>query len=156
MDRADARAGEHGDGGFGDHRHIDRDAVAFFGTLCFQHIGKAADVGVEFAVGDFFGIVRVVTFPDDGHLIGAVFQMPVEAIGRYIERAVLVPFDGKIFGIKARVFHFGEGRDPVDALGFFTPECVGVFDAGAIERVVARLVDDGAGLPVVRYGKEFV
>ena len=43
MDGADARAGQHGVGGLGDHRHVDGDAVALLDAVLLQHIGEAAD-----------------------------------------------------------------------------------------------------------------
>ena len=49
MDRADARAGQHGIGRFGDHRHVDDDAVAFANTQIAQDIGHLAGVRVQFA-----------------------------------------------------------------------------------------------------------
>ena len=35
MHGADACAGQHGNGGFGDERHVDDDAVAFFNAVAF-------------------------------------------------------------------------------------------------------------------------
>ena len=80
MHRADARAGEHGVGRLRDHRHIDGDAVAFLDVAVAQHIGEAADLIVQFLVGDFLGFLGVVAFPDDGGLVAARVQMPVDAV----------------------------------------------------------------------------
>ncbi len=44
MDRADARAGEHRIGRFGDHRHVDGDAVALLDAVLLQHVGEPADM----------------------------------------------------------------------------------------------------------------
>ena len=81
MNGADARARQHGDGGFGDHRHVYCDAVAFLGTDRFQPVGEFADFGVKFAVGDLFIVLRIVAFPDDRNLIAFVGQVAVETIG---------------------------------------------------------------------------
>ena len=52
MDRADARAGQHGVGRLGDHRQVDRDAIALLGAQLLQRVGHAADFGVQLAIGD--------------------------------------------------------------------------------------------------------
>ena len=52
MDRANTRAGLHGDDGFDRHRHVNQHAVAFFDLAAFQAIGHHADTAVEFLVGD--------------------------------------------------------------------------------------------------------
>src|SRR5208337_2509227 len=50
VDCADARAGEHGVGSFGDHRQVDRHPVAFFHAVLLEHIGNAADPLVQLPV----------------------------------------------------------------------------------------------------------
>src|SRR3546814_3102870 len=52
VDRADARAGQHGIGGFRNHRHVDGDAVALLDAARLQGIGEAADVLEELTIGD--------------------------------------------------------------------------------------------------------
>ena len=52
MNRADACAGQHRDGGLGDHRHIDGDPVALLRALGLHHIGKAADFLMQRGIGD--------------------------------------------------------------------------------------------------------
>ena len=52
MDRADARAGEHGVSRFRNHRHVDGDAVALLDVAVAQNIGEAADLVVQFLVAD--------------------------------------------------------------------------------------------------------
>ena len=72
MNRTDPCAGQHGIGSFGDHRHVDRDAVALLGTHHLQRIGHAADFVKDFAIGDVLGVFAgVVGFPDDRCLVGA-------------------------------------------------------------------------------------
>ena len=66
----DAGAGEHGDGGFGDHREIDKDAVAFLDLISLEDVGEAADFPMKLAIGEdalFAGSVGGVgfAFPDD-------------------------------------------------------------------------------------------
>ena len=73
MDRADARAGEHGDGGFGNHRHVNRHAVALFDAERFQHVGELADLRVQFRVGELLHFLLRFALPDDGGLVAARF-----------------------------------------------------------------------------------
>jgi hypothetical protein len=42
VDGAEARAGEHGDGGLRHHRHVDHDAVALADAEIAQHAGQRA------------------------------------------------------------------------------------------------------------------
>ena len=114
MDRADPRASQHGVGGLGDHRQIDGDPVAFLDALVFQHIGEAADIFMELAIGDVSRFrVRVVRLPDDGCLLAALLQMAVGAIGGDVERAVFEPFDRDVGILEAGVLDALIGFDPV-------------------------------------------
>jgi hypothetical protein len=90
---ADPRAGQHGVGRLGDHRQVDGDAVALLDAVLLQHIGEAADMLVQFVVGDLLVVIRVVAFPDDGDLVAALLQVPVDAVVGDVEDAVLVPLD---------------------------------------------------------------
>jgi hypothetical protein len=96
MDGADAGAGEHGDRRFDDHGQVDGDAVTLLDAEALERIGEFADARMEFAIGDGILRARLVAFPDDGGLIAARFQMPVEAGDGGVERAVLEPFDRDI------------------------------------------------------------
>ena len=91
MNRADARAAEHGHGGFGNHRHVNRHAVALLDAERFQDVGKLADLGVQFRVGDAVHVVLRFALPDDGGLLAACLEMAVEAVDGDVELAVLKP-----------------------------------------------------------------
>jgi len=52
MHGAKAGAGEHGNGGFGDHGHINDDPVALDHPQVGQGAGKAGDQVLQFGVGD--------------------------------------------------------------------------------------------------------
>ena len=81
MDGTDARTGQHGDGGFRDHRHIYGDAVAFFNALGLHGVREPAYCRVEFLIGDRFAVVGVVAFPNDCRLIAACCEVTIQAIG---------------------------------------------------------------------------
>ena len=59
MDRADARAGQHGDGRFGHHRQINDHAVAFFDPVSLEHIGEQADFAMKLLVGERAFLARL-------------------------------------------------------------------------------------------------
>src|SRR3546814_7556428 len=47
MDRPEAGAGEHGEGGFGDHRQVERHPVPAPHASALQHIGEAAHLFMQ-------------------------------------------------------------------------------------------------------------
>ena len=106
MNGADARAGEHGEGGLRNHRQIDGDAVAFLDAVLLEHIGEAADFLMQLGVSDVARDGGIVAFPDDRDLVRARRQMPVDAIHRDIGRAVLEPADRDIMRVEAGALHF--------------------------------------------------
>ena len=48
--RADAGAGQHGDGQLRDHRHVDGDAVAGLDAQPLEDVGELADLAVQLLV----------------------------------------------------------------------------------------------------------
>ncbi len=144
MHGADARAGKHGDRRFRDHRHVNGDAVAFLDAARLEHVGEAADLGVQLLVGELLVVLGVVAFPDDRGLLAALGEMPVDAVVGDVELAVLEPFDRDVVGSEGGVLDLAERLDPVDALGLFGPEAVRVLERARIHFLVFRLVDEGA------------
>ena len=155
MDRADAGTGQHGDGGLDHHRQVDRDPVAFFHAKGFQHVGEAAYLAVQLAIGDVPAYVGVVAFPDDRDLVAARGEMAVEAAGGGIQRAVAEPLDPDVPGEVASE-RLGGMLDPGDAPGFLKPEPGGIgFRAGAHGGVGVGGVA-GPGRDLGFYGDELV
>ena len=95
--RADAGAGEHGDGGLGHHGQVDEDAVAGLDAVALEDVGEAADLVVKLFVGEGALFARLagsggLAFPDQRGLVGAGgAQVPVEAIVADIELAADEP-----------------------------------------------------------------
>jgi hypothetical protein len=143
MDGADACAGEHGEGRLRNHRQVDRYAVPFLHPQFLENVGEAADRLVQFAVGDLAVHGRVVALPDDGHLVGFVFQVAVYTVGADIEGAVVIPANVQVLPVEGNVLDLGEGLDPVDALALFRPEALVVLHRAAIHRLVLVVVDPG-------------
>ncbi len=152
MNRTDASAGQHGVGGFGNHRKINGDAIAFAYTVLLQHIGEAADAAIKLIVGDVPVVIGIIALPDQGRLIATLFQMPVDAIVGDVQDAVLKPLNGYVRIGEARILYlFGE-FDPVDALGVFRPKIGGLVHRFGIHRAIGCVGDGGALFPLGRNG----
>ncbi len=76
VDGADARAGQHGVGGLGDHGHVDGDPVALAHSQFPERIAQPADLLVEFAVADVPAVARLVALPEDGGALAVGVQVP--------------------------------------------------------------------------------
>ncbi|MNV18867.1 hypothetical protein D3C71_1097050 [compost metagenome] len=149
MHRTDPRAGEHGVGRFGNHRHVDAHAVAFLHATAFEHVGQAADVVMEFFVGDLGGFGGIVAFPDDRDLIAAFFQVPVDAVVADVQLSAGKPVG--LTGFQVIALDGVPRLAPVEeAGGLFGPERSGVFNGFAVQAVVVVLTQlcspaDGIG-----------
>lgn len=51
---------------------------------------------MELAISDVFALAGVVAFPDDRGLVAALVQMAVETVGREVQGAIFIPFDGDV------------------------------------------------------------
>src|SRR5262245_82493 len=151
MDGADARASEHGVSRFRNHGQVNGDAIAALDAVRFEHVGEAADLSVQFAIGDVARLLRwIVGLPDDGDLLAALLQMAVDAVGGGVEGSVLEPSDRHVGIVKGGVLDARVGLDPIEALAFLAPELVRLLDASAVELLVFVLVDERAFLPLFR------
>ncbi len=142
--RADAGTGQHGDGGFRHHGHVEADHVAAMHSLRLQDVGKLAHLGVQLAVGELAIFGRVVPFPDDGDLVAALGQMAVQTVGRDVEQAVFIPFDGDVARIIGGVLDLGVGLHPVEDLALLAPEGIRILHRGPVHGFIASLVQQGA------------
>ena len=85
-------AGQHGDHCFGDHRHVDRHAVARFDPEILERMGCLRHASEELAVGDVLGVAGRLPHPVEGHLVGhAVRNVAIEAGDACVQRAVGEP-----------------------------------------------------------------
>ncbi len=128
VDRADARAGLHGDHGLGHHRHVDDDAVAAPYSVRVKCIRKTTHFGMQLPVGEGPGI-SALALEDDGGLVAALREVHVEAVVRGVELAVGEPAE---VGGRGFVQRDREGPVPGElAAREVGPEAHGV-DAGAV------------------------
>jgi hypothetical protein len=64
MDRAYAGAGQHREGRFGHHRHVDQDAIALDDAEARQHAGETRDLVAQLAVGEMPDLSRDRAVPN--------------------------------------------------------------------------------------------
>ena len=89
--RADPRAGQHGDGQLGDHRHVDGDAVALLDPEALQGVREPAHLVEQILVGDRAGVAGL-TFPVERDLVAsASLDMAIEAVVAHVELAADEP-----------------------------------------------------------------
>src|SRR5690606_1744994 len=140
---SDARAGQHGVSGLGDHGQVDGDPVPLLDAVSLQHIREAADLFVQLTVGDVLLLGGIVSLPDDRDLVFPFRQVPVDAVVGGIGYAVIEPADVDVARAKGRVLHLCIGREPVDALALFRPEGLRIGHRLLVELAVTLLVDPG-------------
>ncbi len=150
MDGADACASEHGIGRLWDHRQVDGDAVTLLDVAIAQDVGELADFVMQLAIADVPGLRRIVAFPDDRGLIGALRQMPVDAVVGGVEDAVLEPLNRYFAGSERRVLDLGRRAVPVQALGLLRPEAGRILERARVHVLVLGRIDEGACLPFRR------
>jgi hypothetical protein len=126
----------------GNHRQVDRDAVALLDAARLQDIAEAADVLVQLGIGDVALNARAVAFENDRGLIGARRQVPVDAVVAGVERAVLEPADLHVAG-EACVLNPRIGLDPMQPFALLAPEGVRVAHRFVVHPGIAAFVDPG-------------
>ena len=90
--RTNPRTGEEGNDGFGDHWHINSDAIAFFDPQFFHGVGELTNLMVQLGVGEGTRVTGF-PFPDEGGFIFAPsFQVAIEAVMGNVDLAVDKPF----------------------------------------------------------------
>ena len=139
---ADAGAGQHGDRHLRDHRHVDRDAVAWLDALAFQHVGELADLAVQHLVREHAAVARLA-FPDDGGLVAArPVQVAIEAVGAGVELAADEPLGVRLVPDQ----HLVPVLEPVERFGLLGPEALGIV-LGALPElfVLGQALDVGLG-----------
>src|SRR3954464_3785200 len=143
MNGADASAREHRNRSFGNHRQINGDAIPFAHAERLQRIRALASTFIELSIGDVFGELGIVTFPDDGGLIAATGQMPIEAVGRYIKFAVVKPANAEVVLIEAGVANFRVRLNPIDTPTHACPESIRVTQGFLIKPLIVRALEMG-------------
>ena len=112
---------------FWNHSHIDADTVAFFDAIVLEYIGKLVHLGMQLRIGEqAVVIIRVIGFPDDGRLVGLVYQVSVDTVFSDVELCTAEPFDGRLLEIPIQ--DLVPGLLPLKMAGHFPPKIFRVFN----------------------------
>ncbi len=89
--RADPGRGQHRDRGLRDHRHVDGDPVALAHAQLQQGVGGPGDLVLQLRVGDRAAVAGLTLEVDGDTVPVPGLHMPVHAVVRDVQRAVLEP-----------------------------------------------------------------
>lgn len=81
---------------------------------------------MKLAISDIFALAGVVAFPDDRGLVAALVQMTVETVGREVQGAIFIPFDGDVSRRERGIFHLCVRFNPIEDFTLLAPEGIGV------------------------------
>ena len=119
MGRADAGAGQHGDGQFRRHGQVDGHPVALPYAQALEAVGELADLPQQVTVGVHLPVARLA-LPDDGGLVAPpVVDVPVDAVVGHVQLAADEPLGE---GRAAPVQHCIPLPEPVQLLSQPGPE----------------------------------
>ena len=135
VDRADPRAGQHGEQRLRHHRHVKNDAVALADAEILQHGGERLHLGEQFRIGERalgMGDGRIV---DQRRLAAAATQHVA------VERVVAGVADGAgepaAVDAALGIEHGLRRLDPVDVSRGFAPEALRIAQPTRINLVIA-------------------
>ncbi|CQR22456.1 Uncharacterised protein [Yersinia enterocolitica] len=126
MNRTNTGAGQHRNGSFWHHWHIDSNNITFLNTQFFQHIGKLAYIMMKLFVCNSFGLIRIIAFPDNRSLITAFCQMAIQTVCCKVQCTIFKPADTDMAGIKRGILHRFIRFNPINNLAMLTPEFIWV------------------------------
>ena len=135
VDRADARAREHRERGFRDHRHVDQHAVAATHAFRPQHGGAAIHFGVKLGVRvtrRCGGFGRQV---DERRLVRARRQMTIDGVMAQVRAPADEPTRERRLRIVEDLL---ERRLPLDQRRFIPPERVAIVDRPGVKISIGR------------------
>ena len=137
MDGAEARNGQHGEGGFGHHGHVDENAVALGHALVAQHGRQGLHLRLEFGIGELLQGSGDRAVIDERNLIGAPARdMAVNRIMAGVALGAGKPAAiGAGFGIEDLVPRL----EPVDFAGRAGPEALRVLFPALVDVVISAM-----------------
>ena len=116
---AEPRARQHRDHGLGDHRQVDRDAVAGLHAELRQRMGRLGDLDLQLGVGDVEPVAGLALEPDRDLVAVAGLHVAVDAVVGDVEPAADEPLRER----RARpVEHLGERLGPRQVPRLLRPE----------------------------------
>jgi hypothetical protein len=127
---AESGAGQHGEDGLGDHRHVDRHRVTGPDAELGQGVGGLADLALEVGVGDGAGVAALALEVDRDPVTVAGLDVPVDAVVRDVELAADEPLrEGCVVPVQGAL----EVGRPGDALaGLLGPEALVIGGGGLV------------------------
>jgi hypothetical protein len=125
VDGADACAGEHRESGFGDHRHVDQDAVALADAEVLHDRRHAHHFSFQFGEGIDHFLVGFGRDEDQRAVVRPLGGVPIDGVVAKIGFAADEPLGERRPG---KVEYLTERLVPVDEFGFFSPESVRIVD----------------------------
>ena len=148
---AEPGAGEHREDGLGDHRQVDRDAVAGADAERGEGVGGLGDLLLEVRVRDGAGVAPFALEVDGDPVAVAGLDVPVDAVVGDVELAADEPLrEGGVAPVERRVEVLGPG-DPLT--GLLRPETLEVGLCLRVERLLAVGLGGelGAGCVALRH-----
>ena len=130
---AHARAGQHGEHRFGDHRHVNQHAVALAHTQRVQHACRAIHFLVKLAVGVGFFDAGFGRNVDQRFLIAARGEMTINRVVTQVGFATHEP-SGE--WRTAEIANLGVRLVPIDQRGLFGPECITLIERTFVEFLI--------------------
>ncbi len=130
---ADARDGEHRGDGLGDHRQIQRDAIAALDAELGEDVRQALHLVGQLGIGDVALIAGLALPAQSDAIAVARFDVPIEAVVCDVQLSVGEPFRER--GVRP-VEHLGEGSVPVQFTRLIGPEALAVRCGALVEGAV--------------------
>ncbi len=125
-----AGAGQQRDGQLGNHRQVDRDAVALFDAQPLQRGGGSIDLPIQIVVGQHAVVARF-TFPDNRRLVLArPVQVAVDAVVARVQLAADEPLHPGGIPFENLV----ERLEPIERFRLLGPESLGIGFGSGIDR----------------------
>ena len=143
VDGADARAREHRDCCLGNHRQVDRDAIAFLHAQAAQRVAEPADPVIQLAISDARRFIRVVAFVDERRLVAALRQVTIEAVVGNVQLAVVEPADAEVTRIETDILDLRVRLHPVEPSSHAAPERLRVIHRLGVRLLVILLAKSG-------------
>ena len=138
--RAQPRAGQHGDRGFGNERQVDANPVAASDPHRLERVREAAGLGEQLGIGEdaLFALAaraERLPLPDEGHpLAVASRDVTIEAVGGDVELPALEPARVRRLPVEDAL----ERLVPGESFGLLPPERLRRLDGLPVQRLVFR------------------
>ena len=171
MDSANACTGEHGDGKFRRHAHVDRDPISFFHAQRFQNVGEFLHLAMKLLIGEDANFPGLA-FPNDrGFVFAPGREVTIDTVVGKIDLAANEPLRPGTIPFE----NFVPILEPVQFAGDSRPEPIGLVNGFLIQAVIfgeafhmgllaefwgrielALLMQDGIDASVLHVGCGFV